>query len=121
MPVGNVFSFAWNLLVSMSFQFVGASMSSRDESHSVRRGRSTDFWSDHLDAGFLLTFILHTTHAAKNGSRAGLGITLIQLGVSSAAGHTVHAFPTFADEMPRSSTSSSAATACRLPPATKPA
>ncbi|POY71464.1 heavy metal ion homeostasis protein [Rhodotorula taiwanensis] len=52
MPVGNVFSFAWNLLVSMSFQFVG----------------------------FLLTFILHTTHAAKNGSRAGLGITLIQLG-----------------------------------------
>lgn len=32
-------------------------------------------------AGFLLTFILHTTHAAKNGSRAGLGITLIQLGV----------------------------------------
>ena len=28
-----------------------------------------------------MTFILHTTHAAKNGSRAGLGITLIQLGV----------------------------------------
>lgn len=24
MPVGNVFSFVWNLLVSMSFQFVGA-------------------------------------------------------------------------------------------------
>ncbi|BGP44926.1 hypothetical protein JCM10450v2_000741 [Rhodotorula kratochvilovae] len=52
LPVGNFFSFAWNLLVSMSFQFVG----------------------------FLLTFILHTTHAAKNGSRAGLGVTLIQLG-----------------------------------------
>ncbi|GAA5949978.1 hypothetical protein JCM3765_007757 [Sporobolomyces pararoseus] len=52
MPVGNLFSFAWNLLVSMSFQFVG----------------------------FLLTYLLHTTHAAKNGSRAGLGITLIQLG-----------------------------------------
>jgi len=33
-------------------------------------------------AGFLLTYLLHTTHAAKNGSRAGLGITLIQLGVS---------------------------------------
>lgn len=30
--------------------------------------------------GFLLTYLLHTTHAAKNGSRAGLGITLIQLG-----------------------------------------
>ncbi|GAA5885537.1 hypothetical protein JCM16303_002248 [Sporobolomyces ruberrimus] len=52
MPVGNLFSFAWNLLVSMSFQFVG----------------------------FLLTYLLHTTHAAKNGSRAGFGITLIQLG-----------------------------------------
>lgn len=30
--------------------------------------------------GFLLTYLLHTTHAAKNGSRAGLGITLIQWG-----------------------------------------
>lgn len=28
----------------------------------------------------MLTYLLHTTHAAKNGSRAGLGITLIQLG-----------------------------------------
>ncbi|BGP12870.1 hypothetical protein JCM10213_009302 [Rhodosporidiobolus nylandii] len=52
LPVGNFFSFAWGLLVSSSFQFVG----------------------------FLLTYLLHTTHAAKNGSRAGLGITLIQLG-----------------------------------------
>lgn len=39
-------------MISMSFQFVG----------------------------FLLTYLLHTTHAAKNGSRAGLGITLIQYG-----------------------------------------
>lgn len=30
--------------------------------------------------GFLLTYLLHSTHAAKNGSRAGLGITLIQYG-----------------------------------------
>lgn len=30
--------------------------------------------------GFLLTYLLHTTHAAKNGSRAGLGITLVQWG-----------------------------------------
>ena len=30
--------------------------------------------------GFLLTYLLHTTHAAKNGSRAGLGIMLIQYG-----------------------------------------
>ncbi|SGY33808.1 BQ5605_C002g01552 [Microbotryum silenes-dioicae] len=52
LPVGNLFGFMWNLLVSMSFQFVG----------------------------FLLTYLLHTTHAAKHGSRAGLGITMMQLG-----------------------------------------
>ena len=26
LPVGNLFGFAWNLLVSMSFQFVGESL-----------------------------------------------------------------------------------------------
>ncbi|CAG8555774.1 1225_t:CDS:10 [Paraglomus occultum] len=52
LPVGNFFAFVWNMLVSMSFQFVG----------------------------FLLTYLLHTSHAAKNGSRAGLGITLVQYG-----------------------------------------
>jgi hypothetical protein len=30
--------------------------------------------------GFLLTYLLHITHSAKNGSRAGLGITLVQFG-----------------------------------------
>ncbi|KZT62927.1 hypothetical protein CALCODRAFT_409014, partial [Calocera cornea HHB12733] len=52
LPPGSLFSFLWNLLVSLSFQFVG----------------------------FLLTYLLHTSHAAKQGSRAGLGITLIQYG-----------------------------------------
>ena len=52
LPTGILFSFLWNMLVSVSFQFVG----------------------------FLLTFLLHTTHAAKYGSRAGLGVTLIQYG-----------------------------------------
>jgi hypothetical protein len=52
LPVGSVFSFIWNGMISMSFQLVG----------------------------FLLTYLLHTTHAAKNGSKAGLGITLIQYG-----------------------------------------
>lgn len=52
LPVGSVFSFIWNAMISMSFQLVG----------------------------FLLTYLLHTTHAAKNGSRAGLGITLVQYG-----------------------------------------
>ncbi|KAG9252143.1 metal homeostatis protein bsd2 [Emericellopsis atlantica] len=52
LPVGSVFSFIWNGMISTSFQLVG----------------------------FLLTYLLHSTHAAKNGSRAGLGITLIQYG-----------------------------------------
>ena len=52
LPVGSLFSFVWNGMISMSFQLVG----------------------------FLLTYLLHTTHAAKNGSKAGLGITLVQYG-----------------------------------------
>lgn len=36
--------------------------------------------------GFLLTYLLHTTHAAKNGSRAGLGINLVQWGFYMRAG-----------------------------------
>ncbi|TID14425.1 metal homeostatis protein Bsd2 [Venturia nashicola] len=54
LPVGSVFSFIWNAMISMSFQIVG----------------------------FLLTYLLHTTHAAKNGSLAGLGMTLVQFGFS---------------------------------------
>ncbi|KAJ6628761.1 hypothetical protein B0H10DRAFT_2209220 [Mycena sp. CBHHK59/15] len=52
LPSGSLFSFLWNMLVSISFQFVG----------------------------FLLTYLLHTTHAARLGARAGLGVTLIQYG-----------------------------------------
>jgi len=52
LPVGSVFSFVWNGMISMSFQLVG----------------------------FLLTYLLHTTHAAKHGSRAGLGLTMVQYG-----------------------------------------
>ncbi|KAI7888370.1 uncharacterized protein EV154DRAFT_425844 [Mucor mucedo] len=52
LPVGNIFSFFWNMMVSASFQLVG----------------------------FMLTYLLHTTHAAKDGARAGLGISLIQYG-----------------------------------------
>ena len=52
LPVGSFFSFAWNGVISMAFELVG----------------------------FLLTYLLHTTHAAKNGSRAGLGVTLINYG-----------------------------------------
>lgn len=52
LPVGNVANFVWNGLVTVAFQFVG----------------------------FLLCYLLHTSHAAKHGSRAGLGITFIFYG-----------------------------------------
>ncbi|KAK3902846.1 hypothetical protein C8A05DRAFT_43799 [Staphylotrichum tortipilum] len=52
LAVGSFFGFVWNGMISMAFSFVG----------------------------FLFTYLLHSTHAAKNGSRAGLGITLIQYG-----------------------------------------
>ncbi|OBZ72052.1 Metal homeostatis protein BSD2 [Grifola frondosa] len=35
--------------------------------------------------GFLMTYLLHTSHAAKYGSRAGLGLTLIQYGFAARA------------------------------------
>ncbi|KAH3686422.1 hypothetical protein WICPIJ_002601 [Wickerhamomyces pijperi] len=52
LPVGNIINFIWNALVSLSFQYVG----------------------------FVLTFVLHTSHAAKEGSKVGLGVTFIMLG-----------------------------------------
>lgn len=55
LPSGSILAFISNLFVSFFFQFIG----------------------------FLLTYLLHTTHAAKFGSRAGLGLTLIQYGFYS--------------------------------------
>ncbi|GCF00435.1 hypothetical protein ZYGM_002364 [Zygosaccharomyces mellis] len=49
LPTGNIANFVWNMVVSTCFQFVG----------------------------FLITYILHTSHAAKQGSRLGLGITMM--------------------------------------------
>lgn len=55
LPSGSTFIFVANLFTSFFFQFVG----------------------------FMLTYVLHTSHAAKYGSRAGLGLTLIQYGFYS--------------------------------------
>ncbi|RKP35529.1 hypothetical protein BJ085DRAFT_24661, partial [Dimargaris cristalligena] len=52
LPVGNLFVFALNMLVSTVFQLVG----------------------------FLLTYLLHSSHAAKDGSFVGLGITFLHFG-----------------------------------------
>ncbi|KAG6331401.1 hypothetical protein ID866_7687 [Astraeus odoratus] len=58
LPTGSLLTFLANMFTSFFFQFVG----------------------------FLLTYLLHTTHAAKFGSRAGLGLTLIQYGIYSRSG-----------------------------------
>ncbi|KAJ2741471.1 hypothetical protein GGI20_005167 [Coemansia sp. BCRC 34301] len=52
LPVGSIGSFMVNLVVSTAFQIVG----------------------------YMLTFLLHGSHAAKNGSLAGLGITFMNFG-----------------------------------------
>lgn len=53
LPVGNMFIFVVNAVVSMSFDFIG----------------------------FLLTTLLASSHAAKSGSKFGLGITLLRYGL----------------------------------------
>lgn len=52
LPVGNIANFVWNILVTAAFQFVG----------------------------FVLCYLLHTSHAAKQGARAGLGATFMYSG-----------------------------------------
>ncbi|KAJ1826761.1 hypothetical protein LPJ73_008930, partial [Coemansia sp. RSA 2703] len=52
LPVGSLGVFMVNMVVSTAFQVVG----------------------------YMLTFLLHSSHAAKNGSLAGLGITFMNFG-----------------------------------------
>ena len=47
--------------------------------------------------GFLLTYLLHTTHAAKNGSRAGLGVTLVRYGFMIRSGTSKSPAPSMDD------------------------
>lgn len=54
LPVGNLANFVWNVLVTVAFQLIG----------------------------FILCYLLHTSHAAKQGTRGGLGITLVMYGYS---------------------------------------
>jgi hypothetical protein len=61
LPTGSFLIFSLNVFISFFFQFVG----------------------------FLLTYLLHTSHAAKYGSRAGLGLTLIHLGFYSRSMNTI--------------------------------
>lgn len=58
-PVGNVLNFLWSLMVSVLFQFIG----------------------------FVITYLLHTSHAAKNGAQFGLGVTILNMALYSLPVH----------------------------------
>lgn len=49
MPVGSIMAFAWSMLVSSAFSYIG----------------------------FFLTYFFHMSHASRSGSLAGLGLTLM--------------------------------------------
>ncbi|KAF9913854.1 Nedd4 interacting protein [Lobosporangium transversale] len=66
LPVGGLLGFMWNMIISVSFQFVG----------------------------FFLTYLLHTSHATKEGSKTGLGITLVSMGYKMMTGR----FPDGSDD-----------------------
>ncbi|KAF9571431.1 hypothetical protein EC968_000526 [Mortierella alpina] len=61
LPVGGILGFMWNVIISMSFQFVG----------------------------FFLTYLLHTSHSTKEGSKTGLGITFISMGFRMLTGKPI--------------------------------
>jgi len=52
LPTGSIFAFLWSFILSASLQWVG----------------------------FMMAYLLHTSHAGRYGSRAGLGVTMIQFG-----------------------------------------
>ncbi|KAK3817932.1 MAG: hypothetical protein JOS17DRAFT_392469 [Linnemannia elongata] len=70
LPVGGLLGFMWNMIISMSFQFVG----------------------------FFLTYLLHTSHATKNGSKAGLGFTFMSMGYQMLQGKSLTEDGTSQDE-----------------------
>ena len=65
LPTGSVLIFAFNLFTSFFFQFLG----------------------------FVITYFLSTTHAARYGARAGLGLTFIQYGAYWRASQNLEAGP----------------------------
>src|SRR5882762_3452872 len=65
LPTGSVLIFVFNLFTSFFFQFIG----------------------------FVITYFLSTTHAARYGARAGLGLTFIQYGAYWRAAQNLGAGP----------------------------
>lgn len=63
LPVGNAANFVWNALVTVAFQLVG----------------------------FVLCYLLHTSHAAKQGTRCGLGVMFVMFGYSAVPANFGHA------------------------------
>jgi hypothetical protein len=70
LPTGSVLVFAFNLFTSFFFQFLG----------------------------FVITYFLSTTHAARYGARAGLGLTFIQYGAYWRAAQNAEPGPSRAEQ-----------------------
>jgi len=70
LPAGSVLVFTFNLFTSFFFQFLG----------------------------FVITYFLSTTHAARYGARAGLGLTFIQYGAYWRAAQNLEAGPSRAEQ-----------------------
>ena len=70
LPTGSVLIFTFNLFTSFFFQFLG----------------------------FVITYFLSTTHAARYGARAGLGLTFIQYGAYWRAAQIMEPGPSRAEQ-----------------------
>jgi hypothetical protein len=70
LPAGSVLIFAFNLFTSFFFQFLG----------------------------FVITYFLSTTHAARYGARAGLGLTFIQYGAYWRAAQNIEVGPSRSEQ-----------------------
>ena len=70
LPTGSVLIFAFNIFTSFFFQFLG----------------------------FVITYFLSTTHAARYGARAGLGLTFIQYGAYWRTAQNMEGNPSKADQ-----------------------
>ena len=70
LPTGSILIFAFNLFTSFFFQFLG----------------------------FVITYFLSTTHAARYGARAGLGLTFIQYGAYWRASQNLEATQSRAEQ-----------------------
>ncbi|KAF9977501.1 hypothetical protein BGZ65_007366 [Modicella reniformis] len=83
--VGGFVGFIWNMISSFPLSWMHSSCNSNNI-NKIWSSPETDMSFQFV--GFFLTYLLHTSHATKNGSKAGLGITLLSMGMQMMTGKT---------------------------------